>query len=200
MEKEEKEEEVIEVMEDYTRQLKNSGWGRKEALQIVTSGFKGLQEMIRRRREEGKDLYRSATSSLQMRVRKKLTGKEDWYKTSRKREREEEPSEKDTRGGGKKKRQTSAAVGEKPAARPPVAVMFVPYTKGGELAKRLTEAEIKLESQTGIRIKIVEKTGTRLEEILHKSNPWQGADCGREGCILCQTKKETGKFENQDCT
>ena len=32
---EEKEEEQMEVMEDYTRQLKNSGWSRKEALQII---------------------------------------------------------------------------------------------------------------------------------------------------------------------
>ena len=36
-EREEKEEEVVEVIEDYTRQLKNSGWSRKECRQIVTS-------------------------------------------------------------------------------------------------------------------------------------------------------------------
>ena len=63
----------MEVIEDYTRQLKNSGWSRKEAKQIITSGYKGLQERKKRREEAGQDWYRSAASSLKTRVRKKLT-------------------------------------------------------------------------------------------------------------------------------
>ena len=57
-----------------------------------------------------------------------------------------------------------------------------------------------METQTGVRIKIVEKTGVKLENLLHKSNPWQGEDCQRDGCLLCLTKRETGKFLDQDCT
>ena len=77
--------------------------------------------------------------------------------------------------------------------------MFVPYTEGSELAKRLRDAEEKLYTMTGYRLKIVERAGTKLEEILHKADPWQGQDCGREKCLLCITKKRTGKYLSQDC-
>ena len=51
------------------------------------------------------------------------------------------------------------------------AVMFIPYTKHSELAMRLREGEEKLETMTGYRMKIVERGGTTLVDMLHKSNP-----------------------------
>ena len=80
------------------------------------------------------------------------------------------------------------------------AVMFVPYTEGSELAKRMREAEKKLESMTGYKIKIVERSGTKLEDTLCKADPWQGQDCQRDKCLLCQTKSRTGKHLGQDCS
>ena len=35
-----------------------------------------------------------------------------------------------------------------------------------------------------------------MVDILHKANPWAGEDCGRKGC---QTKKDSGKSNSQDC-
>ena len=80
------------------------------------------------------------------------------------------------------------------------AVMFVPFTVGSELARRLREAEAKIETMTGYRLKIVERAGAKLEDVLRKSDPWQGMDCGREGCLLCLTKSRTGKNSTQDLT
>ena len=40
----------------------------------------------------------------------------------------------------------------------------------------------------------------KLEDLLHKSNPWQGLDCNRELCLLCKTKETTGKNKGQECT
>ena len=37
-------------------------------------------------------------------------------------------------------------------------------------------------------------------DLLHKADPWKGADCGREHCLLCSTKQKTGKRKEQDCT
>ena len=79
------------------------------------------------------------------------------------------------------------------------AVMFVPYTHGSRLAKKLREAEVTLEDQTGYRLKIVERAGRRLEDMLHKSDPWEGTLCGRPKCLPCKTKKETGKYQTQSC-
>ena len=36
--------------------------------------------------------------------------------------------------------------------------------------------------------------------MLHKSDPWQGRDCERVNCLLCETKKKTGKYLQQECT
>ena len=80
------------------------------------------------------------------------------------------------------------------------AVMFVPYTPNGTLTKMLRQNEEKLVELTGTRLKIVERTGTKIQDILTKSNPWQGQDCDRKNCLLCITKTRTGKLTTQECS
>ena len=46
----------------------------------------------------------------------------------------------------------------------------------------------------------MERTGTKLVDMLHRANPWQGKDCQRPGCLLCSTKIRTGRKMEQDCT
>ena len=147
--------EVEETIEQFTRQTKNSGWDVREAREMVVSGYAGWIRRKRRRLEEGSEIYRSAATSLPKRARTKLTGKEDWFRKKRKREHDEFDEKR--KGKGKRRRQGEKE--EEDEART-VSVMFVPYTKDGELAKRLREAESELGKQTGIKIKIVERTGT----------------------------------------
>ena len=52
--------------------------------------------------------------------------------------------------------------------------------------------------ETGWRIKIVERAGTKIMDILHKSDPWQGEDCERDKCSLCSMKIILGKPDRQD--
>ena len=37
----------------------------------------------------------------------------------------------------------------------------------------------------GDRIKIVEKTGTKLKDVLTSNNPWAKEPCGRIDCLVC---------------
>ena len=60
-------------------------------------------------------------------------------------------------------------------------VLFVPSTPGGKL-KSMYQSEI---SKSGIRIKVVEKTGMTLKEQLQVSNPFKPAQCGRRDCFVC---------------
>ena len=85
------------------------------------------------------------------RSRKKLTGKEDWFKNAgnkRKREKdwedEEEPRcwKKTKTNSGQEKRKNIKTI----------SVMFIPYTKSGELAKQLRQAEEELGMRTGYKI------------------------------------------------
>ena len=97
-----------------------------------------------------------------------------------------------------KKKDNTKGINTKPHQKVK-AVMFVPFTKHSELANRLRENEETMESMSGYRMKIVERGGSKLVDILHKANPWAGEDCHRERCLLCITKKEGGKENSQDC-
>ena len=46
------------------------------------------------------------------------------------------------------------------------AVMFVPYTRNSALAKELRQAEEKLGELTGYKLKIVERAGNKLVDLL----------------------------------
>ena len=166
-----------------------------------------------RRKDEVKPFYRSCSSTLPQRCKKKLTEKTNWYKAKRKRE-----DDSDNKADKKRTRRcqteprdcTSQASGggaptrnetKNPHKNEQVkTVMFVPYTEGSELAKRLREAEQKIQDMTGYRLKIVERAGTKLQDTLTKADPWQGMSCNRERCLLCSTKEKTGKNTTQDCT
>ena len=80
------------------------------------------------------------------------------------------------------------------------AVMFVPYTHYSGLARDLRQAEEKLLDLTGYKIKVVKRAAMKLDDLLHKSNPWQGLDCNRELCLLCKTKETTKKNKEQECS
>ena len=62
-------------------------------------------------------------------------------------------------------------------------VLFVPSTPKGKL-KHMYENEIK---KSGIRIKVVERTGRTLKSQLQTSNPFKEGGCGRNDCFVCTT-------------
>ena len=95
--------------------------------------------------------------------------------------------------------QTITTNDKKEEKEPIRAVMFVPQTPNSELARELRKNEEELARITGTKLKIVERSGTKLVDILTKSNPWQGEDCERQNCLLCYTKNKTEKNMSQDC-
>ena len=88
-------------------------------------------------------------------------------------------------------------VGEK---RDIKSVLFIPHTRESKLAEALRERENKLFDITGDRVKVVERSGMKLEDILTNKDPWKGKDCQRENCFICSTKQLTEKNTNKDCT
>ena len=193
------------IIDHYTRQLKTSGYQRRKSREIVVSGVLGWLRKRERREKQGTGFYRSAASTLIGRNRKKLLDPVTWFrgKVTGEEEKEKTRIEGSMTGGRKRKldqRQVEKIKDEKIQKREdPKAVMFCPYTPGGELAKRLREVEQDMEKNSGYRIKIVEEAGEKVLDILHSSNPWKGEDCGRDKCLLCATKAMTGKSLKQDC-
>jgi hypothetical protein len=200
--------EILEVGEKFIQQMKNSGYGQKQTREITVSGLKGWKNKIKRRAKEGKGFYRTAKSTLKTRVKKKLLEKETWYKQPKRKHQEddsdlEEEEERKQQGKGKKRKKITQEEtqheNETEQRNKVKAAMFVPFTVGSGLAKQLRETEYKMEEMTGHRLKIEERAGIRLEDMLTSSNPWKGKDCERPGCLLYKTKQHTGKLLKQEC-
>ena len=68
------------------------------------------------------------------------------------------------------------------------------------MAKRYREAEYKMEDLSGWRLKMVEKTGIKIQDLLTSSNSWSGQDCLRLRCWPCRSKEMTGNGKSQECS
>ena len=77
--------------------------------------------------------------------------------------------------------------------------MFIPYTVGGELARRLKAAEADLSKLLNDKVNIVEKTGKTMTSLLTKADP-SSASCGREKCVVCKDEKQRGKCKARSVT
>ena len=188
--------EVIDTIDNFTRQLKNSEYERKQIKNIIVSGMRGFQNKQERRKRAGEKFYRLAEDTLVTRTKKKLTEKTNWF---RKRKKKEIGNLKIGKKKGQNRAGEKRSHGGEDEGRAK-AVIYVPHTHGSRLAKAMREKENELEKLTGYRVKIVEKAGDPLERIIVKSNPWSGQDCERGGCFLCQTKQKTEKQSTQSCS
>ena len=195
--------ETTSTVERFIQELKNSGYSQRQAKEITCSGIRGWRAKIKKRKRESKPFYRHAQTTVKDRLEKELIEKESWYKAKEdieesptkriKLNQEPAPNRKTTSNKNYKKPKNNTNYNIK-------SVMFVPHTTNSGLAKVLREKEETIENVTGDRIKIVERSGRRLEDILSSKDPWKGQDCGRPNCFICSTKSITGKDRNKDCT
>ena len=65
-----------------------------------------------------------------------------------------------------------------------ISVIFVPATPSSELQRRYRQ-EIK---RQGFAIKVVEKSGTTIKELLQRSDPYMPPGCNKSNCMVCQTE------------
>ena len=120
-----------------------------------------------------------------------MTEKSSWYKKKRKREEEVEEESPEHGDSPRKRKRGGDLEAEMPGIfgginakkdqqqqqkdnenKPAVAVIVVPYTKGAELAKRIRQYEMAAKEQSGWYLKVVERAGDSLTDLLHRSNPW----------------------------
>ena len=67
--------------------------------------------------------------------------------------------------------------------------MFVPHTPEGGLARAIQKSEDIFSALHQVaRVRVVERGGTRLQDMLGRKNPWKGKSCGRKDCLLCLSK------------
>ena len=205
--------EILRVVENYIMQLKISGYSRRDSREIIVCGLVGWKRKRMKRLEEkpGKP-YRKGKETLKLRTKRKLLANTTWFKTKKTEEdnlrRKGVQGKGGKMGGGKKigklvRGESKGKEIEKikgNGRKGAKAVVFVPFTEGSELAGDLRGVEIKMDELTDIKMKVVERAGTKLADMLTRSDPWSGTDCGRLNCPLDETKMKTGKFKTQNCT
>ena len=177
------------VVDTFAAKLYLSGYQDDQIKKIVIAGLKGYENLLKRVKEGKTVLHKSAKQGEKARMKRKLLGKSSWFKETRKKD--------GGKGGastaqklpnpawnGAKKKKTEKL--ETPATN----VLFVPQTPGGTLAAKLRQAEAELQKLCGGKVKIVERGGTTMRQLLHQTNPWSEEFCGREGCLPCDSKEE----------
>ena len=78
-------------------------------------------------------------------------------------------------------------------------ILFVPPTPNGTLAKMLRKREAELNSKSKMSIKIVEKGGTKIKQILVKSDPFPKSKCEVKDCPFCHPFPLLKTDERQNC-
>ena len=68
-----------------------------------------------------------------------------------------------------------------------MSVLFVPHTEGSLLAKKWREKLELFEKVGDIKLKVVERAGSKLVDLLHKSDVCSDIDCQRDDCLICSS-------------
>ena len=69
----------------------------------------------------------------------------------------------------------------------------------GKLASDLKRVVQQLKPWTGINLKIVERGGLKLQDLLCKSNCWDNGDCGRIDCFSCDSSARDKEPNFKSC-
>ena len=75
--------------------------------------------------------------------------------------------------------------------------MYVPPTPKGTLMKMLSAREKILNSNSNMRIKFIEKGGTKFRNMITKKNPFKPKKCEEQKCPICHSSRFTVINEKQ---
>ena len=202
-------EEKVEKIDRFSQQLINSGYQWSQIRDIVVSSLRHVKREERVREKNGNARYRTGEESLPVRLREKLLEVTEWYKRDgeRKKEGEEEIEQQESkefknkswkgwRNSRKKHRHKKKVVEERVMEKlreekeaggmtELKGILFVPHTEMSELAKHIREKLKAMETVSCLRIKVIERTGEKIVDALHRSNPWEDLDCVRDLCFFC---------------
>ena len=179
----------LEERKTFVRLLNNqkeikirSGYNFSQVREIIVSGLMGYEKKIARAKRDKVPLHRPAAATLKSRLHKKLTQKQNWFKEKKKEEHDDSQ---------KKHKKKSNSVIDPAPATPIVSVLFIPQTPNSQLLQQMRLMESKITAVTGDRVKIVERSGTKLRNLLVSSDPWSNTKCEDNKCLICTNPLNT---------
>ena len=193
--------EKVEIIDHFIQQLYNSDYDLNQISDIVESSLKGFLRKVERKKGNT-SRYRKGEDTLVERERKKLLESTSWYRdkindiTDEAVDRDKLKMKCKTgswRNFRKRNKWTkkeinlkSNIVGQPEKQKEKyVSVIFAPHTEFSSLAKIWRTTLEAFEKVSNIKLKVVERIGNKLIDILHKSNAWQDNYCNRLDCLIC---------------
>ena len=143
-------------LNNFMLKLKNSGYSAKFRKEVLDSASKAFEKMLEDDKKGIKPLFRAREWNKDERDEIKRNKKVNWYKNPKK-----------------------SHINYK-------SVLFVPPTPGGILARELKLREEELNRNSQERIKIVEKGGIKVENMLTKKDPFVKEKCSEKVCTICE--------------
>ena len=70
---------------------------------------------------------------------------------------------------------------------------FIQHTKHSRLVNRVREKLADIQKVGKIKVKMVERSGEKLVDLLHKYHPWSQKECDRKDCWPCTSAGEENK-------
>ena len=149
---------MVKTTEDFNVKLVFSGYKLLERTRIIDGGLTAFRNKLKQHPDPAQ-FYKNADQTAARRNRAKLLAKTSWYKGWK--PIEERGKVTQWQPGSKEKRKTAKNQELEVAAG-----LFVPRTGNSDLAMTLRAEETKIASHCKYRIKIVERAGTKLQDLL----------------------------------
>ena len=164
-----------EILDRFAQKLYNSGYGLYQIRRIILGGIKGYEGMRRTSRRGGRKMHRSAGESSQLRAKKKLTEKSEWFRKTKSLtsdpvqnlgpvERAEKAAERNLQTQEKSldrwlQKEPELGKNASPSQKKNSkfkniqtrTVLFVENTRGGDLGKKLREVEKRTCEMVGFK-------------------------------------------------
>ena len=157
------------------QELREGGYPLEIRMEMLNSGIKGYTKMWKLEFENKGFVNRPGKATLNKRRAQKLVGNQNWFKAK----------------SAKTKSGPNPMVRKIPNSKPRPqtrveGVLFCPFTPNSALKKELMKIEEFINGQSKVgKIRIVERVGPKLGQILTNKTTWKKEWCGRDCCPPC---------------
>ena len=176
-----------EILEEFMEKMERSGYGEEERREVVKRGIIRYEKVREQAQQGQRELHRPASSTSQLRVRKKLLDPSNWWKKRGKEPVDHNAWETPAKPASKVQRRRPGPERQDD----PVAVLFIRRSNEGKLIGKLREKEKEVAAATGYSLKLVERAGTSIKNLLWCADPW-GLACITPDCPVCKEGTKPG--------
>ena len=179
--------ELESTLKSYMTELRHGGYSLNFRVNILESASKGYANIWKLESDGQGFVNRPARTTETKRRANRLIGKQTWFKKKPK-----SPTDPH-QNLGKFKRPKS----QPHKFQPIESVLFVPFNPNSALKKSIQEVESRLRGNRPVgKVKIVERAGPTVQDLISNKSPWTSSHCGRENCAPCKSKEGSCRAQN----